>query len=131
MLMREYELFCIREDKNIDEMFERFFVIINNHDMMGKSFQDEELVKKILRSLTSQWLSKSTTIQDQRDLSTLTYDELRGNLIAFEITHPNNDKKKKGLALKSKVEEEQNSDQEGELPENDEFSLFAQRIMKL
>ena len=45
-------------------------------------------------------------------MSTLTYDELRGNLIAFEITHLKNDKKKKGLVLKSKVEKENNSDGE-------------------
>ena len=107
--MRKYELFCMRENENIDEMFERFFVIINNLDMMGKFFQDEELVRKILRSLTSQWLSKSTVIQEGIDLSTLTYDELRGNLIAFERNHLKNDKKKKGLALKSKAKEEQNS----------------------
>ena len=62
MFMREYELFCMREDENIDEMFERFSVIINNLDMIRKSFQDEELVRKILRRLTNQWLSKSTAM---------------------------------------------------------------------
>ena len=131
MLMREYELFCMKDDENIDEMFERFAVIINNLDMMGKSFEDEELVRKILRSLTNPWLSKTTAIQEGRDISTLTYDELRGNLIAFETTHLKNDKKKKGLALKSRVEDENNSDMEEELPDDDEFSLFAQRMMKL
>ena len=65
-----------------------------------------------MRSLSSSWLSIITAIKEARDMSTLTYDELRGNLIAFEITHLKNDKKKKGLVLKSKVEKENNSDGE-------------------
>lgn len=58
MLMGEYELFSMMDDENIDKMFERFAFIINNFDMMGKSFEDKELVRKILKSLTSPWLSK-------------------------------------------------------------------------
>ena len=53
--MCEYEIFCVKEDENIDDMFDGFSTIINNLDMMGKSFQDdEELVRKILRSVTNQ-----------------------------------------------------------------------------
>ena len=56
--MGEYELFCMMDDENIDKMFERFAFNINNLDMMGKSFEDKELVRKILKSVTSPWLSK-------------------------------------------------------------------------
>ena len=100
MLMHEYKLFCMKEDENIDEMFERFAVIINNLDMMGKSFANEEPVRKIFRSLTSQCLFKINAIREGRDLSTFTYDELRGDLIAFEITHIKNDKKEESKKTK-------------------------------
>ena len=61
MLMREYELFYMKDDENIDEVFERF--IVNNHDMLGKTYSNEEQVRKILRSLTDPWFSKITAIQ--------------------------------------------------------------------
>ena len=51
MLTHEYELFHRDEDENIDEMFERFSIIINNLDVLGKSYTDEELVRKVLRGL--------------------------------------------------------------------------------
>ena len=105
MLTHEYELFHMKEDENIDEMFEGLSVIVNNLDILGKSYTNEELVRKVLRNLTKPWLSKILAIQERRDISTLTYDELGGNLIAYEINHLKNEggnKKKKELALKSR-----------------------------
>ena len=84
MLTHEYELFHMKKDEKIDEMFERLSLIINNLDVLVKSLINEELVRKVLRSLTRPWLSKISTIQEGRDISTLTYDELRGNLIVYE-----------------------------------------------
>ena len=110
MLIYEYELFHMKEDENIDEMFERLSVIINNLGVLGKSYTDEELVRKVLRSLKKPWLSKISAIQEGHDISTLTYDELRGNLIAYETTHLKKEgstKKKKKLALRAKKEEEE------------------------
>ncbi|XP_016206051.1 uncharacterized protein LOC107646378 [Arachis ipaensis] len=52
MLMKEYEMFNMKEDESIDQMFKRFSIIINNLDAMGKSYSKETLVRKILRSLT-------------------------------------------------------------------------------
>ena len=62
MLIHEYELFHMKEDEKIDEMFERLSVIVNNLDVLGKSYMDEELVRKVLRSLTKPWLSKILAI---------------------------------------------------------------------
>ena len=98
----------MKEDKNIDEMLERLSIIVNNLDVLEKSYMDENLMRKVLRSLTKSWLSKILAIQEGRDVSTFTYDKLRGNLIAYETTHLKNEgstKKKKELALKAKKEE--------------------------
>ena len=125
MLTHEYELFHMKEDEKIDKMFERLSVIINNFDVLRKTLTDEELARKFLRSLTRPWLSKISTIQEGRDISTLIYDERRGNLIAYETTHLRNevgDKKKKSLALKSQEEEESESKNETNL--SDEIALW-------
>ena len=38
----------MKEDEKIDEMFERFSVIVNNLDVLGKTLIIEELVIKFL-----------------------------------------------------------------------------------
>ena len=68
MLTYEYELFHMKEDEKIDEMFERLSIIVNNLDVLGKTLTDEELVRKVLRSLTRPWLSKISAIQEGRDI---------------------------------------------------------------
>ena len=87
MISHKYELFHIKKYEKIDEMFERLSVIVNSLDVLGKTLTYEELVRKVLQSLTRLWLSKILAIQEGRDIITLTYDELRGNLIACENTH--------------------------------------------
>ena len=132
MLTHEYELSHIKEDEKIDQMFERLSVIVNNLDVLGKSLTDEELMRKVLRSLTRPWLSKIPAIQEGRDISSLTYDELRRNLITYETTHLRNevrDKKKKSLAFKS--QEEKDSDSKNEIDLSDEIALWTRRIARI
>ncbi|MED6215117.1 hypothetical protein PIB30_110217 [Stylosanthes scabra] len=80
--------------------------------MLGKTFTEEEIVDKVLWS-PPKWDSKITAIEEGRNFNTLTYDQLRGNLIAYEVKYLNNnqveeEKKKKGLALKaSSLQEEE------------------------
>ena len=132
MFTNKYELFHMKEDEKIDEMFERLLIIVNNLDVLGKTLTDEELVRKVLRSPTRPWLSKILAIQEGRDISTLTYDELRGNLIAYETTHLRNevgDKKQKSLALKSQEEEDSESENKTNL--SDELALWSRRIPRM
>ena len=132
MLTHEYELFHMREDEKFDEMFERLSVIVNNLDVLGKTLTDEEFVTKVLRSLIRPWLSKIFAIQEGRDISALTYDELRGNLIAYETTHLRNevgDKKKKSLTLKFQDEEDFESENETDL--RDEIAIWSKRITRM
>ncbi|MED6154437.1 hypothetical protein PIB30_112514, partial [Stylosanthes scabra] len=70
------------------------------------------IVDKVLWSLTPKWDGKITSIEEGRNFNTLTYDQLRGNLLAYEVKYLNHqgeeEKKKKGLALKdSKLQEEE------------------------
>ena len=43
---------------------------------LGKMYTDTELVRKVLQSLTSTWHTKATVIEDSKNLSTMTLDEL-------------------------------------------------------
>ncbi|XP_075095088.1 uncharacterized protein LOC142173404 [Nicotiana tabacum] len=62
LLLRNYELFSIKESEPIHEMMTRFTIIINELKSLGKVFTYEELVSKVLRILPASWGSKVTAI---------------------------------------------------------------------
>ncbi|XP_072080926.1 uncharacterized protein [Arachis hypogaea] len=131
MLMKEYEMFSMKEDESIDQMFERFSIIINNLDAMGRNYSEETLVRKILRSLTKKWEVKSTAISERNDFIKITYDELRGKLLAYETTHMSQDKddKKKSIALKSRMTAQ--GEESDDSFSDEEMVLFARKMRRL
>ncbi|VFQ80865.1 unnamed protein product [Cuscuta campestris] len=104
LLTHEYELFAMKENELVEDMFGRFSNIVNDLDMLGKTLTDKELVRKILRSLTKEWESKVNSIYEGRDYNVITYDGLRGNLITYETNHLSHTldvKKRTGIAFKA------------------------------
>ncbi|GAV85628.1 zf-CCHC domain-containing protein/UBN2 domain-containing protein, partial [Cephalotus follicularis] len=55
----EYELFIMHNDEFISDMFTRFTTIVNSLKNLGKSYSNQELVRKILRCLPRSWSPKS------------------------------------------------------------------------
>nr|XP_009771363.1 PREDICTED: uncharacterized protein LOC104221912 [Nicotiana sylvestris] len=105
------EVFQMKEGKSIEEMFSRFSKIISDLKYFGKPYSSGDQVRKILRSLPTTWKTKVVTLESH-DLNKLSYDELRGELIAFKKTHlkkTNQEEKKKTVAFKATIE----------IPEND------------
>ncbi|GAV84619.1 UBN2 domain-containing protein, partial [Cephalotus follicularis] len=103
MLVHEYELFLMHDDESISDMFTRFTTIINSLKNLGKSYPNQELVRKILRCLPKCWNPKVTTIEEAKDLSTLPLKQLLGSLMTHETTMKSHEhvetKKKKPIAL--------------------------------
>ena len=86
LLLRQYELFRMNPDESIKGMFNRFTDIVNNLDSLGKTFSNEEKVRKILRSFPkAKWEPKTTAIEEAQDLSTLLLDDLQGKLLTHEL----------------------------------------------
>ncbi|GAV68166.1 zf-CCHC domain-containing protein/DUF4219 domain-containing protein/UBN2 domain-containing protein, partial [Cephalotus follicularis] len=50
----QYELFIMHDNESISDMFTRFTTIINSLKNLGKSYPNQELVRKILRFLKNQ-----------------------------------------------------------------------------
>ncbi|GAV60231.1 zf-CCHC domain-containing protein/UBN2 domain-containing protein [Cephalotus follicularis] len=89
-------------------MFTHFTTIINSLKNLGKSYPNQELVRKILRCLPKSWTPKVTAIEEAKDLSTLPLEQLLGSLMMHETTMKNHEhvesKKKKSIALKASKE---------------------------
>ncbi|GAV86693.1 UBN2 domain-containing protein, partial [Cephalotus follicularis] len=94
MLVHEYELFFMHENESISDMFTRFTTIINSLKNLGKSYSNQELVRKILRCLPKS--------------SLMTHETTMKNHEHVEV------KKKKSIALKASKEESE-SDEDGDV----------------
>ncbi|XP_019267784.1 PREDICTED: uncharacterized protein LOC109245054 [Nicotiana attenuata] len=88
LIVRDYELFQIKDGESVEEMFSRFSKILGDLKSFGRPIKTGEQVRKILRSLPTIWLPKVITLEYQ-DLDKMSYDELRDDLIDFEKTHLN------------------------------------------
>ncbi|GAV72620.1 UBN2 domain-containing protein, partial [Cephalotus follicularis] len=118
MLVHEYELFIMHNDGCISDMFTRFTTIVNSLKNLGKSYSNQELMRKILRCLPRSWTPKVTAIEEAKDLSTLPLEQLLGSLMTHETTMKNHEnvevKKKKTIALRASRQESE-SDDDGDL----------------
>ncbi|GAV72594.1 zf-CCHC domain-containing protein/UBN2 domain-containing protein, partial [Cephalotus follicularis] len=92
--------------------------IVNSLKNLGKSYSNQELVRKILRCLPRSWTPKVTAIEEAKDLSTHPLEQLLGSLMTHETTMKNHEhvevKKKKSIALKAS-KEESDSDEDGDV----------------
>ncbi|GAV81770.1 UBN2 domain-containing protein, partial [Cephalotus follicularis] len=108
-------------------MFTRFTTIINSLKNLGKSYSNQELVRKILRCLPKSWTPKVTAIEEAKDLSTLPLEQLLGSLMTHETTMKNHEHvevmKKKSIALRA-LREESESD------EDDDIILISKQFKK-
>ena len=85
MLVHTYEMFKMDPSETISEMYTRFTNIVNDLKSIEKTYTNQELVNKILRSLLSAWDAKSTAIQEAKDLVTLLLEQLIGSLMTYEM----------------------------------------------
>ncbi|GKA69832.1 zf-CCHC domain-containing protein [Tanacetum coccineum] len=81
-LVQQYEQFTIPEEESIDNGFARFNTIITSLKAPDEGFSSKNYVRKFLRKLYPKWRAKVTAIEESKDLTSLSLDELIGNLNA-------------------------------------------------
>ncbi|GKA07251.1 hypothetical protein Tco_0686475 [Tanacetum coccineum] len=110
LLVQHYEQFVISEDESIDNVFATFKTIITSLKSLDEGYSSKNYVRKFLRALHPKWRANVTTIEESKDLTSLSLDELIGNLKVHEMIIKKDSKivEAKGeikcLALKAKKE---------------------------
>ncbi|GJS44401.1 hypothetical protein Tco_0569444 [Tanacetum coccineum] len=74
----------IPKEESIDNAFAKFNTIITSLKALDESFSSKNCVRKFLRALHPKWRAKVTTIEESKNLTTLSLDELIGNLKVYE-----------------------------------------------
>ncbi|GJR56325.1 hypothetical protein Tco_1406846 [Tanacetum coccineum] len=82
LLVQQYEQFVISEDESIDNAFARFNTIITSLNTLDEGYSIKNYVRKFLKTLHPKWRENVTVIEESKDLTSLSLDELIGNLKA-------------------------------------------------
>ncbi|GKG11130.1 hypothetical protein Tco_0342530 [Tanacetum coccineum] len=90
----------IPEEESIDNAFAKFNIIITSLKALDESFSSKNCVRKFLRALHPKCRAKVTTIEESKNLTTLSLDELIENLKVYEEVI-----KKDSKTVKSKREQ--------------------------
>ncbi|GKA23427.1 hypothetical protein Tco_0709389 [Tanacetum coccineum] len=121
-------------DNTIDSAFARFNTIITSLKALDEGYSSKNYVRKFLRALHPKWRAKATVIEESKDLTSLSLDELIGNLKVHEMIIKKESEivkakgERKSLALKAKKE---SSDEECSTSESeDEEYAMAVRDFK-
>jgi len=138
MLVHQYELFRMKEDENIETMYSRFQTLVSGLQILKKSYVASDHVNKILRSLPAKWRPKVTTIEEVKDLNTLSVEDLISSLKCHEIGLNEHEpiKKHKSIALKSKGKSTKalkalDSEKESTSEDSDEDPEIVQKMAML
>ncbi|GJT14006.1 hypothetical protein Tco_0861048 [Tanacetum coccineum] len=82
LLVQQYEQFVISEDESIDSDFARFNTIITSLKALDEGYSSKNYVRTFLRALHPKWRAKVMAIEESKDLTSLSLDELIENLKA-------------------------------------------------
>ncbi|GJU26840.1 hypothetical protein Tco_1165461 [Tanacetum coccineum] len=110
LLVQQYEQFVISENESIDSVFARFNAIIISLKVLDEGYSIKNYVKEFLRALHPKQRAKVTTIEESKDLTSLSLDVLIGNLKVHEMIIKKDyeivkaKRERKSLALKAKKE---------------------------
>ncbi|GJT29312.1 zf-CCHC domain-containing protein, partial [Tanacetum coccineum] len=135
LLVQQYEQIVISEDESIDSAFDRFNTIITSLIALDESYYSKNYVRKFLRALHPKWKAKVTTIEESKDLTSLSLDELIGNLKVHELIIKKDSEivkakvERKSIALKAKKE---SSDEECSTSgsEDEEYAMAVRDFKK-
>nr|GEU83921.1 UBN2 domain-containing protein [Tanacetum cinerariifolium] len=73
------------KDETIDSAFARFDTIITSLKALDEGYSSKNYVRKFLRALQPKWRAKVTAIEESKDLTSLSLDELIRNLKVYEM----------------------------------------------
>ncbi|GJY91197.1 zf-CCHC domain-containing protein [Tanacetum coccineum] len=124
-----------KEYERIFIAFARFNTIITSLKALDEGYSSKNYVRKFLRALHPKWRAKVTAIEESKDLTSLSLDELIGNLKVHEMIIKKDSEivkakvERKYLALKAKKE---SSDEECSTSgsEDEEYAMAVRDFKK-
>ncbi|MFS7989867.1 putative RNA-directed DNA polymerase [Helianthus anomalus] len=83
-LRREFEMPEMKTGETVTEYLGRVMIIANDMRNSGEDMPDVKIVEKVLRTMTESYNFVVCTIEESKDLDTMTVDELQSSLLIHE-----------------------------------------------
>ena len=83
-LRREFETSAMKSNESVQDFLARVSTVVSHMNSYGEQISDETVVAKVLRSLTPRYDHVVAVIEESKDLSKFSFDELMGSLQAHE-----------------------------------------------
>ena len=74
-------MFKMQSNKSITSWFDRYITIVNQLNQLSRVIPENELVKRLLRSLPKAWRSTVVAIREAKDLNKISLDEICDSLL--------------------------------------------------
>nr|GEU42634.1 zf-CCHC domain-containing protein/UBN2 domain-containing protein [Tanacetum cinerariifolium] len=126
----------IPKEESLDNAFAKFNTIITSLKALDEDFSSKNCVRKFLRALHPKWCAKVTVIEESKNLTTLSLDELIGNLKVYEEvikkdfeTVKSKREQSRSIALKAK-KESSDDDSSTSDSEDEEYAMAVKNFKK-
>eukprot|EP00253_Pinus_taeda_P025594 PITA_25594 len=103
LLRRDFENLNMKESNNIDSFFTHVIGLVTQMRPRGEVLEERRIVEKLLRVLPSNFDVIVTTIEETKDLSNFSVDELHASLITHEKRLSRNENSSLKQAFKTQM----------------------------
>lgn len=83
-LRREFEILEMKTGESVNDYFSRVMLVANNMKTAGEVMKDAKIVEKILRTLTERFNYIVCSIEESKDIDSLSVDEFQSSLLVHE-----------------------------------------------
>ncbi|XP_016699894.1 uncharacterized protein [Gossypium hirsutum] len=83
-LRRDFENLKMKEEEIVKQYSDRIMSIVNNIRLFGDQFSEVKIVEKVIATLPERYEAKISSLEDSRDLSSISLTELINALYAQE-----------------------------------------------
>nr|GEX84112.1 UBN2 domain-containing protein [Tanacetum cinerariifolium] len=123
------------EEESIDNAFAKFNTIITSLKALDEGFSSKNCVRKFLKALHPKWRAKVMEIEESKNLTTLSLDELIENLKVYEEVIKNDSetvksKSEQSRSIALKARNEYSDDDSSTFDSEDEEYAMAVRDFK-
>ena len=77
-------MFKMQANESIMSWFDRYTTIMNQLNQLERVISEDEMVKRLLRSLPKSWRSTIVAIREAKDLNKILLDEIYDSLLTYE-----------------------------------------------
>lgn len=102
-LRTEFEMLRMKSGESVSDFFSRTMAIVNKMRVHGEKIEDVTVLEKILRSMTPKFNYVVCSIEESKDIDTLSIDELQGSLLVHEQKMTQQDTEEQALQASTNI----------------------------